>query len=255
MGRFFFIFLLILTPLSAQVGINTTNPQEALHIATPTGSIMVESLNAVNNTNNGGDSDNDGDMTNNTYPLYVDHNGDLTLKLETYLNTGAIDALDDTILPTNAATVTDSTFKGQTTTIIKTYTITIDRPTILEAKFNISHHIYKNNLYEKISDTLARQVANWIEVSPDPDASDGISDRKYGLTGRTYSSGSGNSVTGPFYNGHTTYIRFDATSPTVYTIKLIGLAESWNSSYGAYDSEPTYVEFATDNDFLFFRLH
>lgn len=253
--------LLSITTVMGQVGINTTNPQEKLHIAGATGTLRVESLNSVNNAYNGGDWDNDGDMSNNTYPLYVDSNGDFTLELQTYLNTEASDALNDTELPTNSVTVTDNTLRGYNSTTIKTYTITLDRPTLLEIKFNISHHIYENNTYTPISDTLSRQVANWIEVTPDPDPNDGVSKRTYGICARTYTSGSVNSVTGPFYLGHTAYIKFEPTGSTQYTLKIMGSASSSfkaplpGNPWNLYDSEWTYVEFATDYDFLFFRLY
>lgn len=244
-----------------QVGINTTNPQEKLHLAGSTGAMRVESLSHANNPYNGGDTDNDGDMSNNTYPLYVDSNGDFTLQLQTYLNSGATDALNDIELPTNSVTVTDNTYRGSEETVIKYYTFTLDRPTLLEVKFNISHHIYKNNSYTPIHDTLARKVVNWIEVSPDPDPNDGVSDRTYGISARTYTSGSTNSVTGPFYIGHTAYIKFEPTVSTEYTLKVMGMASSFfrtpnqGDPWNLYASEPTYVEFATDYDFLFFRLY
>jgi len=257
MKKLFIILFLSFQCLFGQVGINTTNPQEKLHLAGSSGTIRVESLNAINNDYNGGEIVNTPTDYIDTYPLYVDQNGDFTLELKTYINTEATDALDDTTLPTNSVTVTSSTHKGTVNTEIKTYTITLSRPAFLEAKFNISHDIYKNNTYEIISDALARSVSNWIEVSPDPDPSDGVSDRKYGHCSRTYTSGSLNSITGPFYNGHTTYIKFEPVGTTVYTIKLMGEASSWakGGPWDPYDSEPTYVEFATDSDFLFFRFH
>jgi len=243
--------------LLGQVGINTTDPQEALHLAGSSGTIRVESLNSINNDHNGGEVINTPTDYIDTYPLYVDQHGDFTLELKTYLNTQATDALDDTLLPTSTVTVTSNTFLGTVNTELKTYTITLSRPAFLEAKYNISHDIYKDNTYAPISDTIARSVTNWIEVSPDPDPNDGESARRYGICARTYTSGSTNSVSGPFYNGHTTYIKFEPTGPTVYTIKLMGETSSWarGGPWSPYESEPTYVEFATDNDLLFFRFH
>lgn len=55
----------------AQVGINTTNPQEELHIAGSNSSIRVEGLNAANNVKNLG--------VGNTTRVFVDANGDLVL--------------------------------------------------------------------------------------------------------------------------------------------------------------------------------
>lgn len=245
------VFTLLLTCLSfttwAQVGINTTDPQEKLHIAGTTGSLRVESLNASNNEFNGGGTA--------TYPLYVDENGDFTLELNVLLNSEASDALDDTALPNSAVELLGTDSDGFETTIIKSYTITLNRPTLLEAKYAISHKIYENDSYDIIDDLLARRVTNYICVSPDPDASDGISNRKYGPSTKSYTSGSTNSVTGPFFNGHTVYIRFEQAG--TYTINIMGEVSSntkWSGASGT-QSRATYVEFAVDDDFLFFRLY
>ena len=55
----------------SQVGINTTNPQEELHIAGSTSTIRVEGLNSPNDVNNLG--------VGSTTPVYVNTNGDLVL--------------------------------------------------------------------------------------------------------------------------------------------------------------------------------
>lgn len=78
MKKFTFMPLIILLNFSlhaqvAGVGIDTSNPQQKLHIASPTGTIRVDGLNSPNNPYNGGGVD-------KTYPLYVDYNGDMTLK-------------------------------------------------------------------------------------------------------------------------------------------------------------------------------
>ena len=214
--------------LYAQVGINTTTPQETLHLSSSTGTLRVESLNAVNNLHNGGDVNGDGNLSNDTFPLYVDDKGDFTLQLDVLENTGSTDALDDTILSTNTVTLGTSNTNGFSDTQIKTYTIVLDRPTLLEVKYNISHHIYLDNLLTPISDGLARKVENYISVSPDPDPTDGISNRGYCPSARSYTSASANSVTGPFYNGHTTYIKFEPSPgvPTAYTITIMGSVSS-----------------------------
>lgn len=256
MGKVVVLFLTCLSWSAwAQVGINTTDPQEQLHISSTTGTLRVESLNATNNIYNAGDTDNDGEMSNNTYPLYVDEFGDFTLELKVLLNSEATDALDDTALPNSAVELLGTDNDGVVTTVIKSYTITLNRPTLLEAKYAISHNIYEDNTYTIIDDLLARRVTNYIKVSPDPDLSDGIVDRKYGPSSKSYTSGSQNSVEGPYYNGHTVYIKFEQAG--TYTIDIVGEVSSnvkWSGASGT-QSRPTYVEFAVAEDFLFFRLH
>lgn len=241
--------------LFGQVGINTTNPQEALHLGSSTGTIRVESLNGVNNSHNGGDVNGDNDMTNDTFPLYVDENGDFTLELDVLLNTEASDALDDTELNTSTVTLLPDDVNGWEKTIIKSYSLQFNRPTLLEVKYNISHKIYLDNNYALITDLLARRVSNYITVTPDPDSSDGILNRSYGPTSKSYSSGSNNSVSGPFFNGTTVYIKFEQAGN--YVINIYGEVWSnikWEGGPGT-QSRAAYVEFAIDNDFLFFRMY
>lgn len=73
MKKTYILYILILaTSISyCQVGINTTTPQEELHIAGPTSTIRIEGLNNINNVNNLG--------TGSTTPVYVDADGDLIL--------------------------------------------------------------------------------------------------------------------------------------------------------------------------------
>ena len=261
MQRLVYILFLNFVWGFSQVGINTDNPQEALHLASSTGTMRVESLNWINNPHNGGDVDGDNDLSNNTYPLYVDENGDFTLQLEVLHNSDAADELDDTLLPNSTATLLGNDTDGLITTEIKTYNLIINRPTLLEVKYNISHHIYNDDSFTVISDLLARRVSNYITVIPDPDPNDGINPgdpnypRKYGPSSKSYTSGSVNSVTGPFFNGQTVYIKFEQAG--TYTLSIVGEVSSntkWSGASGT-QSRPTYVEFATDSDFLFFRLY
>jgi hypothetical protein len=59
------------TTLFGQVGVNTTNPQEELHVAGANSKIKIEGLNTPNNANNLG--------TASSTPVYVDADGDLVL--------------------------------------------------------------------------------------------------------------------------------------------------------------------------------
>ena len=64
--------LLFVTPLAfSQVGINTNNPQQPLHVAGAIETIRVDGLSAVNNPNNLG--------VGSTTPVHIDDNGDLVL--------------------------------------------------------------------------------------------------------------------------------------------------------------------------------
>lgn len=239
--------------VTGQVGINTTNPQEKLHIAGTTGTMRVESLNAANNPYNGGDTDNDGNMDNNTVPLYVDENGDFTLELDVLENSGSEDYITPAL--NNAFTLNASNSTGCEHRLITAYNFPpISRPTLLQVKYNVSHTI-KSNGQTSLSDGLARRVDNYIRITPDPDPTDGVSDREYGPSSRAYTSASLNSIQGPFFNGHTTYIKLiPPTNTTVnYTLLLYGRVCSNLNTSGS--SLQTTVSFTDDTDFLFLKLH
>lgn len=77
-----YLLLLLSTPLFAQVGIGTANPQKDLHVAGSTSTIRIEKLNAVNSA-----ALNDGIKLS---PVYVDQDGELTLYPTNYLSGGGV---------------------------------------------------------------------------------------------------------------------------------------------------------------------
>lgn len=231
------LFLLFFQNNYSQVGIGTTDPQQKLHIASSTGTLRVESLNTTNNSYNGGGTE--------TYPLYVDKNGDFILLFKPLINSEDIDAFNDAILPNSSVILLSTDIDGIESTVIDTYTITVNRPSVLELKYNISYDVYLNAFKTKITDGLARRIETYITVTGQT--------RKYGPTSKCYTSSSVNSVAGTFYNSCTTYITLPAAG--TYDIKFNGAVSSdINAGFGNI-SESTYVEFATGQDFVFARLH
>jgi hypothetical protein len=259
MRGLFIILLLSFQGILGQVGINTTDPQEAIHLAGSTGTLRVESLNAANNIYNPGDLDGDGNMDDNTVPLYVDENGDFILQLQVLENSGS----EDWIVPTfnSVVQLEASNSTGCVDVVIETFIIEdISRPTLLQVKYNISHEIFDVVNFKKVSlsDGLARRVDNYIRVTPDPDPTDNITNREYGPSSRTYTSGSTNSVQGPFYNGHTTYINLIPPANTTqdFTLEIWGrLCSNLDNAANGGDSLVTKLSFAVDFDFLFLKLH
>lgn len=240
-------FCLIFSPLvCAQVGINTSNPQQELHIAGATGTLRIESLNATNNSFNGGDVDGNGDLTDNTFPLYVDENGDFTLELKTLESSEDFDAFEDTSLPTSTLYLAPGDSDGFASTVIKTYTVTVNSPRYIEVKYALSFDVYLDTSKNQITDNFARRIQTHILVTGNT--------RNYGSAAKCYTSGSSNSVNSIMFNSNTSYVSLPAAG--TYDISFIGAVSSnKRSSGGGTLSLETYVEFATGNDFVFMRLH
>ena len=246
-STFFIVFLITFPILLAQVGVDTSDPQQTLHIAGTTGTLRIESLNSTNNSYNGGDANGDSDPTNDTYPLYVNENGDFTLELNTLEGSEDFDAFDDTSLPTSSVELLQANTNGEITTLIKTYPITVGRASVLEVKYILSFDVYLDPAKNTITDNLARRIGNYITVTGQT--------REYGPTMKCYTSGTANSVNGTFYNNNTAYITLPSAGN--YDISFYGIVSSGLRSGGGPGgpSRQTYVEFATGNDFIFMRLH
>lgn len=229
------------------VGIGTTNPQQQLHLASATGTVRVESLNGVNNTYNGGDVNGDTDLTNDTFPLYVDGNGVFTLELVPLYNSEHSDALDHATLPSSEVTLLAADTDGVEVAPLFTYSVGVNRAAILEVKYNLSFEVYEDAANTKITDYFARRISTYFQV-------DGVSTRKYGPASKCYTNQSTNGVVGTLYNMCTAYIFLPAAG--TYDVSFYGEVSSGiKGGGGGTTSKATHVKFAVGNDSLLFRLH
>ena len=156
-----FIFI-IGCVVNAQVGINTVNPQQKVHVAGNTANVRVDGLNETNNDNNLG--------VNSSSRVLVDANGDLIL--------GLINDLPMEILVDSENYITDGLLTGgpsgggnqinQTGTgggytqaglplDISSAFFTLTKNAIVEVNYSISFTIQKNNTF-RIDDRDARIV-------------------------------------------------------------------------------------------------
>jgi hypothetical protein len=241
--------LCILQFTYSQVGINTSSPQQQLHVGAIVGgeTIRVESLNSTNNSYNGGDVNGDLDLTNDTFPLYVDENGEFTLEYKPVYNSDGYDAIDDTSLPTNSVTLLANDSDGKADVQITLFTVTVNRPSILEVKYNLSFDVYLNSGKASIVDNYARRISTYFILS-------GVGTRKYGPVSKCYSSGSALSVHGTMYNTSTAYIQLPAAG--AYHIQFYGeVSSNIKGAGGGTTSKAAHVEFVTGNDSIFLTLH
>lgn len=246
MRNLLFMFLCSYALAQQGVGIGTTNPQQDLHLASTTGTLRVESLNSINNEFNGGDVNGDMDLTNDTFAVYVDEDGNFTLELKTLYNSEELDELDGSMLPNSSVVLNNADTDGIETTEITSYSITVARASILEVKYNLSFDVYEDNAKTILSDNLARRISTYINITGQT--------REYGPATKCYSSGSVNSTGQTLYNTCTAYISIPAAG--TYDLKLIGAVSSDIRSGGGPGgpSLDTYVEFATGNDSILLRV-
>jgi len=232
------IFALFCLPFYGQtgVGVNEDNPQQALHLGSPTGTLRVDGLNSTNNPYNGG--------TGKTYPLYVNSNGDLTLQLATFQNSDGSDALtSSTPLITTNLTMLAGVGSSTQNIVILPYTITVNRASVLEIKYNISFNVYSTAALTKIKDIYARRISTFYTV-------DGGT-RRYGQASKCYYNNNqdivlANAAEGTLYNSSTTYIPLTAGT---HTIRFYGELNTGDVR------KNTHVVFAPDNDSVFMRLY
>lgn len=228
------------------VGINEDNPQQTLHLGSQTGTIRVDGLNSTNNSFNGGGVD-------QTYPLYVDHNGDLTLKVSAFQNSDGADAyttaaINGTVTITTAQLPND----GYETVEITSYTFTVARNTTLEIKYSLSVEVFQDNALTIIKDAYARNITNFFTLDTPTLTS---TTRRYAPSSKCYfnrndaatnPAAAPDAATGYIYNSGTTYMYL---TPGVHTVRFYGTICSGSANRN------TFVRFAGGPDSIFIRLY
>lgn len=242
------ISFLTATPLifsqTPGVGINEKLPEQALHLGSSSGTIRIDGLNSINSDYNGGGTE--------TYPLYVDHQGNLTLEFKPLYNSDGSDALDHASLPGSVVTLLAGDADGIQVGELFNFTIAVNRPAILEVKYNVSFDVFLNPLENVITDRLARRINTYFQVN-------GVG-RQYGHSSKCYAAGTLDSETGSLFNCCTAYINLPAAGS--YVIRFYGEVSSGLSGINAgggtevpNTGRATCVKFARGNDSLLFRLH
>lgn len=245
----FLIFFFIGINSKAQVngvGINEDTPQQALHLGSQTGTIRVDGLNSTNNTFNGGGVD-------QTYPLYVDHNGDLTLKVSAFQNSDGSDAYTTSgINGSVAITLAQLPNDGYETVEITSYTFTVARNTTLEIKYSLSVEVFANSALTIIKDQYARNITNFFTLDA---ATLTPTTRRYAPSSKCYfnrndivsnPAAAPDAATGYIYNSGTTYMNL---TPGTHTVRFYGTVCSGSAN------RATYVRFAGGPDSIFIRLY
>lgn len=154
--------ILLSSVLSAQnVGINTTTPQEELHVAGGTSTIRVEGLDVVNNVNNLGEQ--------STSKVFVNEFGDLVLGEMTdnvQLIFDSENYLRDVANPTSIVLQTgegDGFSQAGIPTLGLAASFTLTAPAVVEINYSVSWTVGKNfSVIHKIDDYRARTVQTGV---------------------------------------------------------------------------------------------
>lgn len=140
-----------------QIGINTSNPQQDLHVAGPTAKIRIDGLNATNNPNNLG--------VGSSSRVYANANGDLVLgsaSRNVAILFDSANYLQDVQDPTSLVNQvgSGSGFSQAGIPIGGTATsFTLTKPAIIEVNYSVSWNLGKNvTASSRIDDYRARIV-------------------------------------------------------------------------------------------------
>lgn len=157
--KFPFITALICFAINsnAQVGINTQNPQEELHVAGPTSNIRIDGLNEINNPNNLGVA--------KSSKVFVNEFGDLVLGAlnnNVQLIFDSDNYLNDVQNPTSLILQTgegDGFSQAGIPTLGLDASFTLTAPAIVEVNYSVSWNVGKNvTSTSRIDDFRARVV-------------------------------------------------------------------------------------------------
>jgi hypothetical protein len=242
---FVILFFAFLCSQAQNVGVNTTNPQQALHLGSNTGTIRVDGLNSTNNDFNGG-------VAGQTYPVYVDSNGDLTLKVSAFQNSDGSDAYTTAGVNGTVAITALQANDGYETVEITSYTFTVARNTTLEIKYSLSIEVFQDNLLTIIKDPYARNITNFFTLDTPVLAP---ATRRYAPSSKCYfnrnDAGTAplalpDAATGYIYNSGTTYV---SLTTGTHTLRFYGTVCSGTNN------QNTFVRFAGGPDSIFLRLY
>lgn len=220
------------------VGINEDVPQQTLHLGTSSGTIRVEGLDNNNNIYNLGPS--------NTYQLYVDYRGDMTLYNGTLFNNDGYDAFTAANINDSDAVILDGDTDGLQTIQISSFTVTVNRPSLLLIKYNLSFEVFANTEEDALKDKKARRINTFFRLNG--------STRKYCHVSKSYTGGSlGLNVAGMFYNMSSSYMIIPTAG--THTIEVFGEVSSGLDADNPNTGLATCVKFGRGDDTLMYKLY
>lgn len=233
----FLSFSIFAFPQVSGVGINETAPEQALHLGSANSTIRVDGLNETNNSYNLGPS--------NTYPLYVDNNGSLTLYNTSSFNSNGTDLIDNGNIINSTITIPDGDSDGIESAEIYSFVVTVQRPSLVLVKYNVSFEVFEDKLENKLTDNLARRVNTYFKLNS--------STRKYSHVSKCYTGSDKNDIAGILYNMSSSYIVIPAAG--TYTISLFAEVSSGLTRNFANTGKATCLIVGRGQDSLMYKVN
>jgi len=201
---FGFLFTLIST---AQVGIGTTSPEAALHVAGSSSTIRVDGLNNANNTKNFGGSA--------MYNVMVDASGDLKLG-----NVSSEIVSESNIA--SAISVQTTANSGLNSAELYTKDFTLTQRALVVVTYYVSMEFKSYDGLTNIDDGRAKVAHNYFYLGNGTTAD---TSKTYGMTSSVYSNWNCDTATGFVYNSRSTTIVLE---PGTHSIHLNGAVYGGN---------------------------
>ena len=190
-----------LANIYGQVGINTTNPQEALHIAGSDSNVRVEGLNSSNNVKNLGGV--------NNYNMMVDLNGDLSLGLQSGL-------LRSVTKLTSPVVVQSDADSGLNDAELYQENFTLAQRALVVITYNVAIEFMSYDGLTKLKDGRAKIAHNYFYIG---DGTTADTSKAYGMTSNVYSNYIDDGAINSVYNSHSEII---SLNPGTYSIHMQG---------------------------------
>lgn len=204
----FFVFSFLFTIISsAQVGIGTTSPEAALHIAGSSSTIRVDGLNNANNVKNLGGS--------SMYNVMVDASGDLTLG-----NVSSEIVSESNIA--SAISVQTTANSGLNSAELYSKDFTLTQRALVVVTYYVSMEFKSYDGLTNLDDGRAKVAHNYFYLG---DGSTADTSKTYGMTSSVYSNWNCDTATGYVYNSRSTTIVLE---PGTHSIHLNGAVYGGN---------------------------
>ena len=182
----------------AQVGIGTTNPQEALHIAGNDSSVRIDGLNSTNNAKNMGGTD--------KYNVMVDADGNLKLAEVS----GELSSESSMVSPVVIQTAANS---GMNSNELFSKSFTLNQKALVVITYYVSMEFENYDGSDNVDDGRAKIAHNYwyLGNGVTPDTS-----KSYGMTSSVYFSSDTTTAAGYIYNSRSVTIPLDAGTYSVH---------------------------------------